>query len=142
MQISYRYIEMNQVRAGMVRHPAEYPWSSYRMNAFGKHDNMTTPHPLYHALGETEQKRREVYSALIGQQLNETSLKAIREATNKAWVLGTSCFKEKIEARINRQIDSSTERRRQEIRGISSKNQSSLTLLILKKGNENAQNNT
>ncbi len=87
MQISYRYIEMNQVRAGMVRHPAEYPWSSYRMNAFGKHDNMTTPHPLYHALGETEQKRREVYSALIGQQLNETSLKAIREATNKAWVL-------------------------------------------------------
>ncbi len=95
MQISYRYIEMNKVRAGMVRHPAEYPWSSYRMNAFGKHDNMTTLHPLYHALGETEQKRREVYSALIGWQLNETSLKAIREAINKAWVLGTSYFKEK-----------------------------------------------
>lgn len=28
----YRYIEMNPVRAGMVEHPAEYRWSSYRAN--------------------------------------------------------------------------------------------------------------
>ncbi len=38
----YRYIEMNPVRAEMVSHPAEYPWSSYRMNALGEHDNMLT----------------------------------------------------------------------------------------------------
>ena len=25
-----RYIELNPVRAGMVEHPADYPWSSYR----------------------------------------------------------------------------------------------------------------
>jgi putative transposase len=31
----YRYIEMNPVRAGMVEHPAEYRWSSYRANAQG-----------------------------------------------------------------------------------------------------------
>lgn len=29
----YRYIEMNPVRAGMVDHPAEYRWMSYRANA-------------------------------------------------------------------------------------------------------------
>ena len=31
-----RYIELNPVRAGMVGHPAEYPWSSYRHNALGE----------------------------------------------------------------------------------------------------------
>jgi putative transposase len=32
----YRYIEMNPVRANMVKHPGEYPWSSYAANARGK----------------------------------------------------------------------------------------------------------
>jgi len=100
----YRYIEMNPVRAEMVSHPAEYPWSSYRMNALGKHDNMVTPHPLYQALAETPEKRREMYRSFFDQQLDETSLKEIREATNKAWVLGSAYFKEKIEVRINRQM--------------------------------------
>ncbi|MCI5145762.1 MAG: hypothetical protein D3923_09570 [Candidatus Electrothrix sp. AR3] len=36
----YRYIKMNPVRAEMVKHPAEYPWSSYRVNTLGKHDNL------------------------------------------------------------------------------------------------------
>lgn len=29
----YRYIELNPVRAGMVKLPQQYPWSSYRENA-------------------------------------------------------------------------------------------------------------
>src|SRR3989440_5617612 len=32
----YRYIELNPVRAGMVSHPADYPWSSYAANSPGK----------------------------------------------------------------------------------------------------------
>ncbi len=31
-----RYIEMNPVAVNMVRHPAEYKWSSYRANALGE----------------------------------------------------------------------------------------------------------
>ncbi len=31
-----RYIELNPVRTGMVEHPADYPWSSYRCNAHGE----------------------------------------------------------------------------------------------------------
>ena len=31
-----RYIELNPVRADMVGHPGEYPWSSYQKNAMGK----------------------------------------------------------------------------------------------------------
>lgn len=38
------YIELNPVRAGMVKHPAEYPWSSYRHNALGQLNNLIKPH--------------------------------------------------------------------------------------------------
>src|SRR5438132_1460907 len=31
----YRYIELNPVRAALVSHPADYDWSSYRVNAQG-----------------------------------------------------------------------------------------------------------
>jgi putative transposase len=38
-----RYIELNRVRAGMVRKPGDYPWSSYAANALGKDDRGTGP---------------------------------------------------------------------------------------------------
>ena len=34
----YRYIELNPVRAAMVRHPRDYRWSSYPANADGKQE--------------------------------------------------------------------------------------------------------
>lgn len=32
----HRYIELNPVRAGMVDHPRDYPWSSYRAKGAGR----------------------------------------------------------------------------------------------------------
>ena len=52
-----RYIELNPVRANMVSHPSDYPWSSYAFNALGKENALLTPHPLYLALGRDETKR-------------------------------------------------------------------------------------
>jgi putative transposase len=40
----YRYIELNPVRAKMVDHASEYPWSSYRYNAVGLNIELVTPH--------------------------------------------------------------------------------------------------
>lgn len=56
-----RYIELNPVRAGIVRWPAQYPWSSYRANALGEEDALVTPHPWYYALGRTPQARRAAW---------------------------------------------------------------------------------
>ncbi len=39
-----RYIELNPVRANMVKHPSEYPYSSYAKNAVGKQNNLSHPH--------------------------------------------------------------------------------------------------
>ena len=33
--LCYRYIELNPLRANMVKHPSEYPWSSYRTMLWG-----------------------------------------------------------------------------------------------------------
>ena len=97
-----RYIELNPVRAAMVEHPAEYPWSSYHTNALDKDIEVVTPHILYRQLGKTTAERRDAYQSLFRHQIPEFSLKEIREATNKAWVLGSERFQRQIEAQTNR----------------------------------------
>ena len=59
----YRYIELNPVRAHMVRHPGAFRWSSHRANAFGCGDPVLTPHPAYEALGRDACRRRRAYEA-------------------------------------------------------------------------------
>ncbi|MDQ6968295.1 MAG: transposase [Mariprofundaceae bacterium] len=100
----YRYIEMNPVRAAMVDHPSEYPWSSYRCNAVGELNNLITAHELYLALGDNQQERGKFYRGLFDSQIEARELNEIRDATNKSWVLGTSRFKDRIEALTARQV--------------------------------------
>jgi len=59
------YIELNPVRAGMIEHPAEYRWSSYRANAQGEADALLKPHPLYEALGSDSASRQTTYRELF-----------------------------------------------------------------------------
>lgn len=98
----YRYIEMNPVRANMVSHASDYPWSSYQSNAVGKSIALLTPHPTYQRLGKTDEERQSAYRILFRGRMPERDLAAIREATNKAWVLGDDRFKAQIEARTGR----------------------------------------
>lgn len=53
-----RYIDLNPVRAGMVAHPRDYPWSSYRADAEGRADPLHRPHALYRSLAEDERECR------------------------------------------------------------------------------------
>jgi putative transposase len=57
----YQYIELNPVRAGMVNNPSDYSWSSYQINALGKHSQLMTYHPLYLSLGNTLEQRQRHY---------------------------------------------------------------------------------
>jgi putative transposase len=98
----YRYIELNPVRAGMVVHASEYPWSSYQGNALGKSIQLLTPHELYIQLGKADEERQSAYRALFRGRMPERDLTAIREATNKAWVLGSDRFRAQIEAKTGR----------------------------------------
>ena len=100
----YRYIELNPVRAEMVRHPRDYSWSSYHTHAEGKSNSLLTPHNLYQRLGRTSTLRQQAYRALFRQHLSGETIDAIREATNKAWVLGSAKFKDRLAKKLDRRV--------------------------------------
>lgn len=99
-----RYIELNPVRAGMVSHPSEYPWSSYRHNAVGEADDLVTDHREYRCLGKKADERQSAYREFFRARIADKTLAEIRGATNKAWVLGDDRFKRKIEAQLERRV--------------------------------------
>lgn len=99
-----RYIELNPVRAAMVAHPGDYPWSSFRGNAAGAEGPNLSPHPLYLALGDSPAARGQAYRALFDRHLDSQAVRAIREATEAGAVLGNNRFKEEIEAVLNRRV--------------------------------------
>ena len=61
----YRYIELNPVRAGMVKGAGDYKWSSYAAHALGQANELIQDHSCYLALGQTEETRRTAYQALF-----------------------------------------------------------------------------
>jgi putative transposase len=98
----YRYIELNPVRAGMVRHPREYRWSSYGANALGRADPLLTPQEQYVRLGRREEMRCEAYRDLFKAQLDAEAVAQIRGATNGNVALGSERFKKRVEAALGR----------------------------------------
>ena len=84
----YRYIELNPVRAGMVSAPAEYQWSSYRVNAEGVADRLITPHAAYDGLGTDEARRRTAYKMLCQSPPPQPVMDDIRKATRRGVVAG------------------------------------------------------
>ena len=93
----YRYIEMNPVRANMVKHPIEYPWSSYAANAEGKPVAWITPHGEYLALGLDDERRRAAYRGLFTTELDQQLLRDIRISTHGGYAIGSSRFREDVE---------------------------------------------
>ncbi len=100
----YRYIELNPVRAQMVEHPSDYPWSSYMFNALGKENKLITPHYKYKESGKDLLEQQRAYRALFKAHIPKKQLDEIREATNKEWVLGSDYFKNKISEKLKRQV--------------------------------------
>lgn len=99
-----RYIELNPVRAGMVEGASGYKWSSYGAHALGQANQLIRHHPCYLALGATDEARRAAYQNLFHNQVDDASLKAIREAVNSGTVLGSERFKDEIEAVLARSV--------------------------------------
>ena len=72
-----RYIELNPVRASMVGHPAEYPWSSFGQNASGEPSGLVVAHAEYLQLGGDPQSRGETYRRLFDNAISDDQLAAI-----------------------------------------------------------------
>jgi len=98
------YIELNPVRAGMVAHPAEYPWSSYAHQTGIAHDPLVTPHALYWGLGNTPFSREAAYRAVIESGLGSEQVAKFTQSTLKGWALGSDHFIRDLQERTGRRV--------------------------------------
>ena len=99
-----RYIELNPVRAGIVAHAGDYPWSSYRENATGQPRAPVVPHELFVRLGPGAAERGEAYRRLVGAGLSDGDLEAIRTSLRKCRALGSVEFCARIEGHLARPV--------------------------------------
>ena len=63
------YIERNPVKAGLVKDPAEYEWSSYKVYAYGTKDCLVDLDPHYLSLGNTQEERQRAYREIMNGYL-------------------------------------------------------------------------
>jgi putative transposase len=102
--VCMRYIEMNPVRAGMVAHPAEFPWSSYRQNASGDPAGLLTPHAEYLSLGGDADLRSAAYLRLFSETIDEELLTAIRVSARQGRAFGSGPYCLALESTLSRQV--------------------------------------
>ena len=91
-----RYIELNPVRAGMVKDPGDYRWSSFRTHAHGIKARLWSPHSLYLELGRSNEQRQEAWRALVNERLDIEVMAKVRHCANTGLVLGTESFREQV----------------------------------------------
>ena len=99
-----RYIELNPVRAGMVRHPKDYAWSSYRAHAEGKPDPLAIEPTIFRRLGAAGKERQRAYRNLFREPLEQSFLDGLRAATNGGWAFGNDRFRQKIAKAMGRRV--------------------------------------
>ena len=100
----YRHIELNPVRANMVEHPADYPWSSHRANAQSAESFLISPHSIYNQLGTRPAQRRSRYRALFRSHLEPGVIDEIRSATNGNYVLGNELMQKQVDKALGRRV--------------------------------------
>jgi len=93
-----RYIERNPLRAGMVRDPMEYPWSSYKVHACGEEDGITDRHGIYELLGTEPPQRQKAYREYVLSN-REKEEQEIKEKMGSG-ILGVEGFRKDIQKRV------------------------------------------
>ena len=101
--ICMRYIELNPVRANMVKHPGDYPWSSYRANTIEDADELIDEHPVFSALASRRSARKHAYRELFRHCMDEETIHKIRDTLNRELAFGRAEFKDRIERITHRQ---------------------------------------
>ena len=96
-----RYIELNPVRAGMVRDPGDYRWSSHRAHAFGAPVKFWKPHDLYLSLASNSAERQSNWRKIVGEAMDNDTISKIRHCTNTGLMLGSEKFRDQVAALRN-----------------------------------------
>lgn len=78
-----KYIELNPVRAGFVKNPGEYPYSSYNYYAKGFNDTLITEDFVYQELNGSLQSKQRKYQDIVTDELIESTYTKVIWGTPK-----------------------------------------------------------
>jgi putative transposase len=99
------YIDLNPVRAGLVREPGEYPWSSYAHYVGRRNDKIVSPHPLYWELGNTPFSREAAYADLVQAGVSEQHQRALTDSALRGWALGEADYVAELQKRAHGRVN-------------------------------------
>ena len=89
-----RYVELNPVRAGLVAHPVDYPWSSARAHLLGRDDGLARVAPLL--------ERRPDWAAFLAGGLATDLVGDLRRHQRTGRPLGSDEFVGDVERGLRR----------------------------------------
>lgn len=91
-----RYVELNPVRAKLVKRPEDWPWSSAKAHFNGEDDGITALKPLL--------TRVENWQAFLMGDVDEGTLEALRRHGRSGHPLGSDAFFKKLERLLERDV--------------------------------------
>lgn len=93
-----RYIELNPVRAQIVQHAQDYPWSSLHLRLNETAENQWLDEDLcFNELGKTHSERLARYASFMEQTIPSPELQLIRDALQRGQLTGNPRFTDEIE---------------------------------------------
>lgn len=98
-------IEEMPVRQHLVVSSEAYPWSSCQHHLGMRADPLVADHAMYWGLGNTPFQREAAYRELLEKGLSSVHFKAINDATNKAWLLGSEAYKAEMAKLTDRRVE-------------------------------------
>ncbi len=98
------YLDLNPVRANMVLHAQDYPWSSHAHCVGLRSDRLITPHAMFWELGNTPFARESGYRALVQAGVSAEQRAALGQAVTSGWALGDADFITQLQGVTDRRL--------------------------------------
>jgi putative transposase len=100
-----RYIDLNPVRAGMVKVPGQYRWSSFRAKAGLEIQEWLDFDPMYRGLGRDREERRDRYRTWVKKTVPEGEWELLRQAVQRGQLTGSARFADEIAANAGTRVE-------------------------------------
>lgn len=95
-----RYVHLNPVRAGMVKKPEEYPWSSYRIYVNETPHHLVDAEKILSYFGKRRSLSRDRYKKFVEDSLEGETAIDIEARVREQAFLGSSDFIREIKSRL------------------------------------------
>lgn len=92
-----RYVELNPVRAGLVKRPEAWPWSSAVAHITGSDDILVRAAPLLEIVGKD-------WTQFLTRDVKESEIELLRKHERTGRPLGGESLIEKVEGMLSRQL--------------------------------------